>query len=142
MAEGKASNELVLVFIGKKDRKDKAGVVVQKSVYSLMKKATATKIGVQASRIKSNVTETVKITKGAGKGASYKRPVKGSRGIQWKFYYAGTSGAGTTKKNTESVSVGFPTGTSAEVVIAFAATLPNKPLKVVSPSGVTHHLEG
>lgn len=142
MAEGKESNKLVLVFIGKKDGKDAAKNPVKKDVYSLMKKETATTLGVPDSAFRTSVTEPVEIKKGAGAGAVYERPVKGSRGVQWKFHYPQASGDGTTKKNTKAVSVGFPTGTPAAVVLAFAGTLSNKPLKIISPRGVTHHLEG
>jgi hypothetical protein len=144
MAENSAKNELVMVFVGKRDKRKKDGTTAKADVYSVMKKESADYIGVPADLRKSGITESVSITKGAAAGATYKRPVKGSRGISYTLHYDAPSdgGAAATNKSTKKVAIGFPSGTPAIVVFEFIGKLTKKPLKINTPRGVMHHLEG
>lgn len=143
MTEGKAGNALVMVKVGIQDRRNPDGSRGKKTVYSLMKLSTADEIGVPAELRLSGITDDVVISKGAAAGAIYKRPVKGARGISWKFVFPGTEADATTgkKRNGKPVNVGFPSGTKAETVLDFAKKIDKKPVKVITPKGVTHHLQ-
>jgi hypothetical protein len=136
------NNLKVMVFVGKRDTRKKDGTVVKRDVYSVMKLETADFIGVPADLRKSGISQDVEIKAGAAAGATYKRAVKGARGIQFTFHYPDTStDAAGRKDTTKKVSVGFPSGTPATLVLEFAQKLSNKPIKFNTPSGRMHHLE-
>lgn len=136
-----ADDAKVMVFVGKQDAKKKDKTPYKKDIYSIMKLSTADRIGVPAGLRKSGITDDVTITKGAAAGATYKRAVKGARGIQYTFHYIKKGGDnGNPNDTTESVSVGFPSGTNATTVLKFIAQLTNKPAKFNSPNGKMHHV--
>lgn len=137
-----ANNLKVMVFVGKRDTRKKDGTVVKRDVYSMMKAETADFIGVPADLRKSGISQDVEIKAGAAAGATYKRAVKGARGIQFTFHYpAQETDAAGKKQTTKQVSVGFPSGTPATLVMEFIQKLTNKPIKFNTPAGKMHHIE-
>jgi hypothetical protein len=117
------------------------GTIVKKDVYSKMKKETANLIGVPEDLRKSGISADVTIEKGAAAGATYKRAVKGSRGVSFTFHYPEKStGTAGEVETTKTVSVGFPSGTPATLVLEFIQKLTNKPIKFNTPSGKMHHI--
>jgi hypothetical protein len=135
------ANEKVMVFVGKRTIKKKDGTQIKRDVYSIMKLETADFIGVPADLRKSGISKDVTIGKGAAAGATYKRAVKGARGIQFTFHYPDKQqGKDGEVETTKQVSVGFPSGTPATLVLEFIQKLSNKPIKFNTPSGKMHHI--
>jgi hypothetical protein len=137
-----ANNLKLMVFVGKRDVRKKDGTVFKRDVHSVMKLETADFIGVPADLRKSGISQDVEIKAGAAAGATYKRAVKGARGIQFTFHYpASDTDAAGRKDTTKQVSVGFPSGTPATLVLAFVQKLTNKPIKFNTPTGKMHHID-
>jgi hypothetical protein len=138
------SSELVLVLVGKRSVKNPAatdGSKIKRNVYSLMKKDTATYIGVPAAALKSGVTEQVTINHGPAKGATYDRSISGARSVPYTLHYPNDAvTAGNGKKGYKKIRVSFPAGTGGKVVAAFLKTLTKKPAKFTTPSGQTHYI--
>jgi hypothetical protein len=139
-----SSNELTLVFIGKRKVKKPGatdGATISRNVYSLMKKETANYIGVPAAAIKTGVTESVTIEFGNAKGATYDRSVSGARSVPYTLHYPNDAvTAGNGKKGYKKIRVSFPAGTNGKIVAAFLKTLTKKPAKFTTPSGQTHYI--
>jgi hypothetical protein len=127
---------MVDVFIGVQKFTMPDGKVKSKNVYGRISTATANFIGVPNELRKTGSNTKVTISKGKGKGATYERPIRGSRGDTFKLVYPATgTQAGATRK---LVSIGVPAGTNCTTFSNFVKKLTKKPQSVIYPSGKTH----
>jgi hypothetical protein len=133
---------LIDIFIGVQKFTGTDGKEKTKNVYGRISKAAAAAIGLPTALNKTGAGNLVIINKGKAKGATYKRPIRGSRGDTYILNYAasGTGNQTQAANQKKAVRIGVPAGTNGTTFDAFVKKLTKKPLSITYPSGKTHRL--